>query len=189
MRPFFRDQNLFSALLLGGLLLICSLLSACAMVDYLPPDQGTSAELQSLLAKSLEGNMKEIPFDPSGKVVDLQVKSFGPYKNPVGLEGYVKSLFREWIIGQGGRIGPGQLRMDVLLPVLGNAVTRRDLSYQNIPLYYSERFEATTRLVVIIRDSKGAVVDFWQGKAGRIDLADVYLMRIFGPFDVPLPVR
>lgn len=189
MRPFFRGQNLSSAFFLGGALLLCALLSACAMVDYLPPDQGTSAELQSLLSRSLEGNIKEIPFDPSGKVVDLQVKSFGPYKNPIGVEGYVKSLFREWIVGRGGRIGPGELRMDVLLPVLGGTATRRDFSYQNIPLYYSERFEATTQLVVIVRDARGAVVDVWQGKGGRIDLADIYLMRIFGPFDVPLPVR
>jgi len=171
------------------LLLVCLLIQSCALVDYIPPDQGTSAELQSILAKSLEESIKEIPFDPAGKVVDLQVGSFGPYKNTIGLERYVQSLFHEWIVGQGGKIGPGQFSFEILLPALGNAVTSRDFSYQYIPFYYSERLQATNRLVVVIRDAGGRVVRSWQAKPDGADLADIYLMRIFGPFDVPLPVR
>ena len=170
-------------------LLVCLLIQSCAFVDYAPPDQGTSAELQSILAKTLEGSIREIPFDPGGKVVDLQVRSFGPYKNSLGLERYVRSLFREWIVSQGGKIGPGQFSLEVLLPVLGNTATSRDFSYQYIPFYYSERLQATNRLIVVIRDAEGVVVRLWQGKQDGADLADIYLMRIFGPFDVPLPVR
>lgn len=170
-------------------LLVYLLIPSCAFVDYVPPDQGTSSELQSILAKSLEGSIKEIPFDPAGKVVGLQVRSFGPYKNSLGLERYVKSLFHEWIVSRGGKIGPGQFSLEILLPAFGNTATSRDFSYQYIPFYYSERLQATNRLIVVIRDAGGMVVHFWQAKPDGADLADIYLMRIFGPFDVPLPVR
>ena len=158
--------------------------SGCAFVDYLPPRQGTSAELQSTLAKSLEENLKEIPLDPAGKTYDLHVRALGGFQNASGLERYVKSLLREWIVGKGGEVGPGSLQMDVLLPALGTTATRRDLSYQNIPLYYSERFQGSCRLIVVVRDSGGKIVKLWRGGDER-ELTDIYLMRIFGPFDVP----
>jgi hypothetical protein len=153
-------------------------------MDYYPPGQGTSAELQSVLAKSLEGNLREIPFDPAGKTVDLQVHAWGSYQNSLGLEGYVKSLFREWIVGRGGEVGQGQFQIAVFLPVLGDTAVRRDLSYQHIPLYYSERFRATARMIVVIRDAEGRTISVWHRDDGA-DLADIYLMRILGPFDVP----
>ena len=166
------------------LLLSLFLLPCCATVDYLPPEQGTSAELQSILAQSLEGNLKEIGFDPAGKTVDIQVRALGGHQTPQGLEKYVKSLFQEWTVGKGGKVGPGEWRMDVFLPVLGTTATRRDLSYQHIPLYYSERFRAAGQLVVVVRDTTGRAAGVWQaGKGG--DLADIYLMRILGPFDTP----
>jgi hypothetical protein len=174
---------------LWGFLFAYLLIPSCAFVDYVPPDQGTSAEWQSILAKSLEGSIKEMPFDPGGKVVDLQVRSFGPYRNSSGLERYVRSLFHEWIVSQGGRVGSGQFSLEVFLPVFGNTATSRDLSYQYIPFYYSERLRAAARLIVVIRDAEGVVVRLWQGKQDGADLTDIYLMRIFGPFDVPLPVR
>ena len=167
-----------------GLAIGLTWFSGCAFVDYLPPRQGTSAELQSTLAKSLEENLKEIPLDPAGKTYDLHVRALGGYQNASGLERYVKSLLREWIVGKGGEVGPGSLQMDVFLPALGTTATRRDLSYQNIPLYYSERFQGSCRLIVVVRDSGGKIVKLWRGGDER-ELTDVYLMRIFGPFDVP----
>ena len=172
-----------------GLLVLFLSIPSCATVDYVPPGQGTSAEWQSLLAQSLEGSIREVPFNPAGKVVDLQVRSFGPYKSSFGLERYVKSLFHEWIVGRGGRIGPGQFTLEAFLQAFGNTATSRDFSYQYIPFYYSERLQATNRLIVVIRDAEGRLAGFWQGKPDGVDLADIYLMRIFGPFDVPLPVR
>jgi hypothetical protein len=167
------------------LLLFLFLLSSCATVDYLPPQQGTSAELQSILAQSLEGNLKEISFDPEGKTVDIQVHALGGHQTPRGLEKYVKSLFQEWAVKKGGKVGPGEWRMEVFLPVLGTTATRRDLSFQNVPLYYSERFRAAGQLVVVVKDREGKTAGIWlAGKGG--DLADIYLMRILGPFDVPL---
>ena len=74
--------------------------------------------------------------------------------------------------------------MDLWLPVLGTTATRRDLSYANIPLYYSERFQSAAQLVVVVRDGEGKVAGVWKtGKGG--DLADIYFMRILGPFDLP----
>lgn len=166
------------------LVLVFVLLSACATVDYIPPRQGTSADLQWILAKSLEENMKEIPFDPAGKKVDLQVHASGGYQNSLGLEGYVKSLFREWVLSKGGKLDQGQFQMSVFLPVLGDTAVRRDLSYQFIPLYYSEKFQATARLIVVIKDAEGRTISVWQ-KGDGAGLSDIYLMRIFGPFDVP----
>ncbi len=161
-------------------------LSACALVDYIPPGQGTSADLQMSLAKSLEENMKKIPFDPAGKTLDLRIVTFGCFQCASGLEGYVQSLFQEWIVAKGGQIAPGgEFQMSVYLPVFGNLTTRRDLSYQNIPLYYSERFRTIARFVVMVRDAQGKVVSLWQGGEGA-DLEDIYLMRMFGPFDVPI---
>ena len=168
----------------GYFLLISLFLFSCATMDYYPPGQGTSAELQSVLAKSLEGNLREIPFDPAGKVVDLQVRAWGSYQNAMGLEGYVKSLFREWIVSRGGEVGPGQFQMAVFVPVLGDIAVRRDLSYQYIPLYYSERFGAAARMIVVIKDAEGRTISVWH-KGAAADLTDIYLMRIFGPFDVP----
>jgi len=165
------------------LLLSFFLLPSCATVDYLPPEQGTSAELQSILAQSLEGNLKEIGFDPAGKTVEIHVRALGGHQTPRGLEKYVRSLLREWTVGKGGKVGSGDWRMDVFLPVLGSSATRRDLSYQHIPLYYSERFRAAGQLVVVVRDGKGTVAGIWRaGKGG--DLADIYLMRILGPFEM-----
>lgn len=172
-----------------GILVLLLILPACATVDYVPPGQGTSAEQQAALAKSLEENMKEILFDPAGKAVDLHVQVLGGLQNSLGLERYVKSLFREWVVEKGGKVGPGEFRMDVFLPVLGTTATRRDLSYQNIPLYYSERFQTTARLIVVVRNAEGIMVCLWQGERSGADLADIYLMRIFGPFEVSLPNR
>ena len=170
-------------------LLLSLFIPSCAWVDYAPPEQGTSAEWQSLLAQSLEGNLQGMSFDPAGKVVDLQVRSFGPYKNSVSLERYVESLWREWIVSRGGKIGPGHFSLEILLPAFGSTATGRDLSYQYIPFYYSERLRATNRLIVVVRDAEGRVAHFWQAKPDGADLTDVYLMRIFGPFDVPSPMK
>jgi hypothetical protein len=180
MRRLEKMRNLF----LTSLALLFSIFPACALVDYIPPSQGTSAELQSVLAKSLEGNLREIPFDPAGKRVDLRVRAWGGYQNALGLEGYVKSLLREWIVSRGGEVGPGQFQMTVFLPVLGDTAVRRDLSYQYIPFYYSERFRASARMIVVIKDAEGRTLNVWYKGEGT-DLADIYMMRIFGPFDIP----
>jgi len=174
----------FPSTLVPSLVLALALLPACAFKDYYPPYLGTSADLQSMMAKSLEGNLRNIPFDPAGKRVDLQVHAWGTYQHAQGLEGYVKSFLREWIVGRGGEVGPGQLQMSVFLPVLGQNVVRRDLSYQYTPLYYSERYRASARMVVIIKDAEGKTLQVWHKGEGA-DLADMYLMRIFGPFDIP----
>lgn len=167
-----------------GLAIGLTWFSGCALVDYLPPRQGTSAELQSTLAKSLEENVKQIPLDPAGKTFTLHVRALGGYQNASGLERYVKSLLREWILEKGGKVGPGSLQMYVFLPTLGTTATRRDLSYRNIPLYYSERFQASCRLIIVVRELDGKIVTLWQGGDDK-ELTDIYLMRIFGPFDVP----
>ena len=169
---------------LPSLALVLALLPACAYRDYWPPYLGTDAGLQSNLAKSLEGNLREIPFDPAGKRVDLRVRAWGTFQHAMGLEGYVKSLFREWVVSRGGEVGPGQLQMAVFLPVLGDTAARRDLSYMHIPLYYSERFRAAARMIVVIKDAEGKTISVWHKGEGA-DLADIYLMRIFGPLDVP----
>jgi len=156
--------------------------SACATVDYLPPSQGTSSELQIILARSLEDQVKAIPFDPQGKTLDIQVRAWGGYRNPLGLEGYVQSLLREWVVQKGGKVSSGDLRMIALISVLGDTATRRDLSYRNIPLYYSEQFYATVQFFVIIRDREGKMISSWQGKHGTV-MTDAFLMRFFGPLD------
>jgi hypothetical protein len=166
------------------LALILALLPACAYKDYYPPGLGTSADLQSMLAKSLESNLRGIAFDPAGKRVDLHVRAWGTFQQPMGLEGYVKSFLREWIVSRGGEVGPGQFQMDIFLPVLGHSAVRRDLSYQHIPIYYSERFRATARVIVVIKDAGGKTLEVWQQGEGA-DLADMYLIRMFGPFDIP----
>jgi hypothetical protein len=74
--------------------------------------------------------------------------------------------------------------MNVFLPVLGHTVVRRDLSYQYTPLYYSERFRATARMIVVIKDAEGKTLEVWQKGEGA-DSADIFLMRMFGPFGVP----
>jgi hypothetical protein len=187
MISLFKNRNFFK-LFLGMSIPILLFFPACAFRDYSPPDQGTSAELQSILSQSLERNMKGIPFDPKGKTVNLTVQALGSFRNAQGIEGYVKSLFREWIVGQGGKIGSGQFQMAVFIPVSGDTATRRDLSFQNIPLYYSERFQATTRLMVVIRDAQGKIMRTWQ-KGHEAGLSDIYLMRILGPFDIPAPIQ
>ena len=170
--------------MVASLTLILALLPACAYKDYNPPGLGTSADLQSMLARSLESNLREIPFDPTGKRVDLHVRAWGTFQQPMGLEGYVKSLFREWIVSRGGEVGPGQFQMTVFLPVLGHSAVRRDLSYQYVPIYYSERFRATARMIVVIKDAQGKTLEVWQKGEGA-DLADIFLIRILGPFDIP----
>ena len=167
-----------------GCLLGLLLLSSCATVDYLPPRQGTSAELQSILANSLEENIKEIHFDPAGKVVDIHVRAIGGHQTSLGLERYVKSLFQEWVVKKGGKIGLEEFRMDVFIPVLGSTATRRELSFQYIPLYYSERFRTNNQLMVVVRDGEGKLVGTW-GSRPPGDWTDIYLMRMFGPLGKP----
>lgn len=166
--------------LMGLVLAVIS--SACATVDYLSPTQGTSSELQTILARSLEDQIKMISFDPRGKTVDIQVRAWGSYRNPFGLEGYLQSLLREWVVQKGGRVGSGDLRLVALLPVLGDTATRRDLSYRNIPLYYSEQFDASLQLFVFLRDADGKPVATWHGKHGT-RLGDAFLLRFFGPLE------
>lgn len=162
-------------------------LSACATVDYIPPPQGTSADMQISLARALEKNLREIPFDPSGKELDLKVYGLGCFQCASGLEGYVRSLFQEWITSRGGKTGPGgDLELLVYLPALGNLTTTRELSYQNIPIYYSERFQTAARMVVVLKDTRGKTLGLWQSGHGE-DSADVFLMRIFGPVDMQAP--
>jgi hypothetical protein len=166
------------------LLIILFFLPSCAMVKYNPPGQGTSAELQSAFARSLEEGIRGVAFDPKGKSVAIHVQAIGGFRKSQGLEKYVRSLFQEWVVEKGGTIGTGEFRMDVFLPVLGTTATRRDLSYQHIPLYYSERFRITQQMIVRVRDAKGGIVGIWQG-GQKEDQEDIYLMRIFGPFDLP----
>jgi hypothetical protein len=180
MTEIFPGKAPMRALFLMSLLILPS----CAAVDYLPPRQGTSAELQSILARSLEENLKEVSFDPAGKTLDIQVRALGGHQTPQGLERYVKSLLQEWTVQKGGKVGPGDWRMNVFLPVLGATATRRDMTVQNIPLYYSEKFRGTGRLVVVVRDGEGKVAGVWRTGKGS-DFADIFLMRILGPFDVP----
>ena len=168
----------------GCFLSIFFFLASCATVDYIPPGQGISADLQLALAKSLEKDIKEIPFDPAGKTVNLHVRAFGSYKNAQGLEGYMKSLFQEWIVGKGGSVGPGgEFQIAVYLPALGDTATRRDLSYWGVPIFYSERIQASARIIVLVRDSEGRTVSVWQ-RGPEAESLDVYLMRIFGPLEV-----
>jgi hypothetical protein len=39
-------------------------------------------------------------------------------------------------------------------------------------------------LIVVVRDAEEKIIGFWQGGQGG-DMADIFLMRIFGPFDAP----
>ncbi len=158
------------------------IISSCATVDYLPPRQGTSAELQSVVARSLEETLKEIPLNPVGKKVDVHVEAVGGYETSLGLERYVKSLFQEWVVSRGGSIGKDEFRMDIFIPVLGATATSRELSYQYIPIYYSERFRTTRDVFLVMRNREGQVVYSWRGgQAG--DWTDMYLMRMLGPTD------
>jgi hypothetical protein len=184
VKPFAKQSPLRSIPAKIGLAVGFAWLSGCAFVDYLPPGQGTSAELQIALARSLEENIKGIPLDPAGKTIDLQVRALGGYQNASGLERYVRSLLREWIVEKGGAVGPGSLQMHVYLPALGPTATRRDLSYRFVPLYYSERLQGNCRLVVVVREADGKIVSLWQGGDEK-ELTDIYLMRILGPFDTP----
>jgi hypothetical protein len=74
--------------------------------------------------------------------------------------------------------------MAVYLPILGDTAVGREFSYQYIPIYYSERFQAMARLIVVVRDTEGKTILVWQKGEGA-SFSDIYLMRIFGPFDVP----
>ena len=178
MTEIFPGKAPMRALFLLSLLILPS----CATVDYLPPRQGTSAELQSILAQSLEENLNEISFDPAGETLDIRVRALGGHQTPQGLERYVKSLLQEWTVQKGGKVGPGSWRMDVFVPVLGTTATRRDMSLQYIPLYYSEKFRGTGQLAVVVRNEEGNVVGVWRGGKGS-DFSDIYLMRILDPFD------
>ena len=184
MKPFAAKSPLRLIRAKIGLAIGLAWLSGCAFVDYLPPRQGTSAELQVALARSLEENIKGIPLDPAGKTFDLHVRALGGYQNASGLERYVRSLLREWIVAKGGAVGPGSLQMHVYLPALGAMASRRDLSYRFVPLYYSERLQGNCRLVVVVREADGKIVRLWQGGDER-EFTDIYWMRIFGPFDTP----
>ncbi len=166
----------------GALFFIPWILCSCATVDYLPPQQGTSAELQSLVAKSLEETLKEISFNPGGKKVEVHVKTVGAYETPLGLERYAKSLFQEWVVSRGGSIGQDGFRMDIFIPVMGATATSREMSYQYIPLYYSERYRTIRDVLVVVRNREGRVAYSWRG--GQVgDWTDMYLMRIFGSTD------
>lgn len=166
-------RGFFGILLLG-------MLSACATVDYLPPRQGTSADLQRILSQSLESQLAQLPWDPRGRTVDLQVRGWGGFQKPLGLEKYIRSLFQEWVIQRGGKIGVGDLKMTILVSSLGSGVTRRDLSFRNIPLYYSEDLDATLEMAIWVRDRDGELLHFWRDQQ-RFDTTDAFLMRFFGP--------
>jgi hypothetical protein len=161
-------------------ILLLGMLSACATVDYLPPRQGTSADLQRILSQSLEFQMARLAWEPQGRTVDLQVRAWGGFQQPLGLEKYIRSLFQEWLIQRGGKIGAGDLQMTVLVSAFGSGVTRRDLSFRNIPLYYSEDLDAALEMAIWVRDRDGGLLHFWKGQQ-KSDTTDAFLMRFLGP--------
>jgi hypothetical protein len=74
---------------------------------------------------------------------------------------------QKWVVEKGGKVGPGGFRTDIFLPVLGSTATGRDLSYNYIPLYYSERFRSSGQLIVLVKDGDGKLFGLWRGGEGR----------------------
>jgi len=106
-------------------------------------------------------------------ILDVKARVFGVHQTR---RDFIPLVYAEFTEG-------GEYVMEIYLPVLGDTATQRDLSYRGVPLYYSEDFKGSVRLIGRVRDLQGRTVSHWQ-EGQEAQCEDVYWMRIFGPYEL-----
>ncbi|MDH7498947.1 MAG: hypothetical protein QHH30_00995 [candidate division NC10 bacterium] len=181
-----------SLLLVCASLLLC-LSSGCATKIYDSPQSGSSADLQQVLANSIEEAFTSVPEEVWGHRISLQIAA--PPGKGDALAAYIRQYLREIIAREGGSLEPPyDLQITILVPASGNFVTERRLSLTlniagagnvRLPLFYGETFKGLTQTLILCRDGEGRLFQVLKGEQKRAT-HEIYWFWMLGPFESDL---
>jgi len=176
------------SLLFLGLLLPLSL--GCATKVYTSAKSGPSADLQEVLANSIEEAFAAVPEEVWGHRILLRVTA--PPGRGHGLAAYIRQYLAETIFRHGGSLDPPyDLQISIIVPASGNLITERRLSLTmnigglgnvRIPLFYGETFKGLTHTLILCRDEEGRLCQVLKGEQRRAS-HEVYWFWMLGPYE------
>jgi hypothetical protein len=171
-----------------GLLLF--LLPGCATKMYDNAKTGESADLQELLAKSIEEAFASIPEEIWSHRISLEIAA--PRGDGRGLSPYIRQHLTEKINSHGGTLeSPHEVYMRVVVPASGTLITERRLSLTanvggignlRLPIFYGETFKGLTRTLIFCRDEEGRLQQVLRGEQKKTS-HEIYWFWVVGPFE------
>ena len=181
-------RGIVLSLILAGLVFSLSL--GCATKVYNSAKSGPSADLQQVLANSIEEAIAAVPEEVWGHHISLQVTA--PPGGGQGLAAYMRQYLAETISRHGGSLEPPyDLQISVIIPTSGNLITERRLSLTmnvggignlRLPLFYGETFKGLTRTWILCRDKEGRLCQVLLGEQKRTS-HEIYWFWMLGPFE------
>jgi hypothetical protein len=172
----------------AGLLLFLSL--GCATKIFNSTTSGPSADIQEVLAHSIEEAFSAVPKEVWGHRISLQITA--PPGKGYGLSAYIRQYLAEKIARHGGSLEPPHdLQVSIIVPASGNFITERRLSLTlnvggignvRVPLFYGETFKGLTRGLILCRDEEGRLCQALQGEQKKAS-HEIYWFWMLGPFE------
>jgi len=170
-------------------LLLCLLLG-CTTKIFNSVTSGPSADIQEVLAHSIEEAFSAVPEEVWGHRISLQITA--PPGRGYGLSGYIRQYLAETIARHGGSLQPPyDLQVAIIVPASGNFITERRLSLTvnigglgnvRVPLFYGETFKGLTRALILCRDEEGRLCQVLKGEQKRVS-HEIYWFWMLGPFE------
>ncbi|MCX7703942.1 MAG: hypothetical protein N2234_07610 [Planctomycetota bacterium] len=158
-----------------------SIKSSKVFIHFNPParengDEMTFQQTQALQASVPAGGFL-LPVSGGGSVT---VRSQLPQE-----EDYIAERLRERLVSVGVKLTEKPEEADFVVYTLlfssGTETTMREVSYQNIPFFYSEEVEHILHLLILAYDRKNKrIVRLLDGKALAKDM-EVFLLKLYGP--------
>ena len=165
-------------------------LTGCATKMYDNAKTGQSADLQELLAQSLEEAFAAIPEEIWSHRISLEIAA--PQGDGRGLSSYIRQHLTEKIYRHGGTLeSPHEVYMRVLVPASGSLITERRLSLTanvggignlRLPIFYGETFKGLTQTLIFCRDEEGRLQQVLRGEQRKTS-HEIYWFWVVGPFD------
>jgi len=184
-------KSILFSFIYASLLLFLSL--GCATKIYDSAQSGPSADLQEVLANSIEEAFAAVPEEVWGHRISLQIVA--PPGKGGALARYIRQSLREVIARHGGSLEPPyDLQIMILMPASGNFITERRLSLTvniggvgnvRVPLFYGETFKGLTQTVILCRDGEGRLCQVLKGEQRRSS-HEIYWFWMLGPFESDL---
>jgi hypothetical protein len=170
--------------------LLLSLPSGCATKVYTAAKTGSSADLQEVLARSIEEAFASVPEEVWAHRISLEVIPSGG--EVMGVSAYIRQFLTETISRHGGSLQPPhELFIQVIVPASGSLITERRLSLTmnlggvaniRIPLFYGETFKGVTQTVIYYRNEKGELRQLARGEKKNA-FHEIYWFWMIGPYE------
>lgn len=170
--------------------ILLSLSTGCATKVYTSTKTGSSADLQEVLANSIEEAFTSVPGEVWGRRISLEVPP--SQGETLGISAYIRQYLEETISHHGGSLEPPhELYVRVFVPATGNLITERRLSLTmniggvaniRIPLFYGETFKGVTQTIICYRDEKGKLCQLSRGEKKNV-FHEIYWFWMLGPYE------